>query len=138
MIKIEAYTNKVGYSERGNVPIEYYLSEQWYLKMKELAQPAIKAVNDGTIKFHPAHWVKTFNHWMENVKDWCLSRQLWWGHRIPVYTCQDCNEVMVQVETPTNCSKCNSKNIMQDPDVLDTWASSWLWPFAVLYLAGKK
>jgi len=129
--KIEPYTNKVGYSERGQVPIENYLSEQWYLKMEELAKPAIKAVNDGTIKFHPAHWVKTYNHWMENVKDWCLSRQLWWGHRIPVYTCQDCNEVMVQVEQPKQCSKCKSDNIKQDPDVLDTWASSWLWPFSV-------
>lgn len=129
--KIEPYTNKIGYSERGKVPIEHYLSEQWYLKMKELAKPAIKAVNDGTIKFYPAHWVKTYNHWMENVKDWCLSRQLWWGHRIPVYTCQDCNEIMVQVEAPKRCSKCNSDNIKQDPDVLDTWASSWLWPFAV-------
>jgi len=129
--KIEPYTNKVGYSERGQVPIENYLSEQWYLKMKELSQPAIKAVNDGTVKFHPAHWVKTYNHWMENVKDWCLSRQLWWGHRIPVYYCQDCNEIMVQVEAPKQCSKCKSNNLRQDPDVLDTWASSWLWPFAV-------
>ncbi|MEE8340805.1 MAG: valine--tRNA ligase [Candidatus Neomarinimicrobiota bacterium] len=129
--KIEPYTNKVGYSERGNVPIEHYLSEQWYLKMKDLAKPAIKAVNDGTIKFHPEHWVKTYNHWMENVKDWCLSRQLWWGHRIPVYTCQDCNEIMVQVESPKQCAKCKSNKIKQDPDVLDTWASSWLWPFAV-------
>jgi len=96
-----------------------------------LSQPAIKAVNDGTVKFHPAHWVKTYNHWMENVKDWCLSRQLWWGHRIPVYYCQDCNEIMVQVEAPKQCSKCKSNNLKQDPDVLDTWASSWLWPFAV-------
>ena len=129
--KIELYTNKVGYSERGGVPIEYYLSEQWYLKMKELSQPAIKSVNDGTINFHPAHWVKTYNHWMENVKDWCLSRQLWWGHRIPVYTCADCSEVMVQVKSPSKCTKCGSIKIVQDPDVLDTWASSWLWPFAV-------
>jgi len=129
--KIEPYTNKVGYSERGDVPIEHYLSEQWYLQMTELAKPAIKAVNDGTIKFHPAHWVKTYNHWMENIKDWCLSRQLWWGHRIPVYTCQDCNELMVQVESPKECSKCKSKDIKQDTDVLDTWASSWLWPFGV-------
>ncbi len=129
--KIEPYTNKVGYSERGNVPIEHYLSEQWYLKMKEIAEPATKAVNDGTIKFHPAHWVKTYNNWMENIKDWCLSRQLWWGHRIPVYNCQDCNEIIVQVEAPKQCTKCKSNNIKQDPDVLDTWASSWLWPFAV-------
>lgn len=136
--KIEDYTNKVGYSERGGVPIEYYMSEQWFLKMKDLAKPAIKAVNDGTINFHPAHWVKTFNHWMDNVKDWCLSRQLWWGHRIPVYTCKDCGEVMVQVEAPSTCSKCGSKKIEQDPDVLDTWASSWLWPFAVFTWPDKS
>jgi len=129
--KIEPYTNKVGYSERGQVPIEYYLSEQWYLKMKELAQPAIAAVNDGTIKFHPAHWVKTYSHWMKNVKDWCLSRQLWWGHRIPVYYCDECDAVIVQVDAPPSCIKCNSTKLRQDPDVLDTWASSWLWPFAV-------
>jgi valyl-tRNA synthetase len=129
--KIQPYTNKVGYSERGQVPIEHYLSEQWYLKMQELVKPAIKAVNDGTITFHPKYWIKTYNHWMENIKDWCLSRQLWWGHRIPIFTCQDCNEVMVQVELPKQCSKCNSGNIKQDPDVLDTWASSWLWPFGV-------
>lgn len=129
--KIEDYTNKVGYSERGNVPIEYYMSEQWFLKMKELSKPAIEAVNNSTINFHPAHWVKTFNHWMENIKDWCLSRQLWWGHRIPVYTCQKCGEIVVQVEAPEICTKCNSTDISQDNDVLDTWASSWLWPFAI-------
>jgi valyl-tRNA synthetase len=131
--KIEDYTNKIGYSERGNVPIEYFLSKQWYLKMKELADPALAAVNNGRIHFHPEHWVKTYNHWMENIKDWCISRQLIWGHRIPVYTCQnkDCGEVMVQVEPPVKCSRCQSEEISPENDVLDTWFSSWLWPFAI-------
>jgi valyl-tRNA synthetase len=114
------------------------MSEQWFLKMKDIAQPAIKAVNDGTINFHPSHWIKTFNHWMENVKDWCLSRQLWWGHRIPVFTCLNCNEIIVQVEIPEQCQKCGSSSLEQDPDVLDTWASSWLWPFAVFTWPDKS
>ncbi|NQV36450.1 MAG: class I tRNA ligase family protein, partial [Candidatus Marinimicrobia bacterium] len=125
------YTNNVGYSERGNVPIEFYMSEQWFLKMDEIAQPAIAALKDGEIKFHPEHWVKTYFHWMENIRDWCISRQLSWGHRIPVFTCEKCNNVMVQVEAPESCSKCEHSSLTQDPDVLDTWSSSWLWPFAV-------
>jgi len=131
MGKIEEYVHKVGYSERGNVPIEPYESEQWFMNMTELVKPALQAVRDDKIKFHPAHWTKTYEHWMTNIKDWCISRQLWWGHRIPVYTCQDCNEMMVQVESPTVCSKCGSDKLHQDEDVLDTWFSSWLWPFAV-------
>ena len=129
--KIEEYVHKVGYSERGNVPIEPYESEQWFMNMTELVKPALQSVRDGKIEFHPAHWTKTYEHWMTNIKDWCISRQLWWGHRIPVYTCQDCNEIMVQVEAPDACKKCSSKNQKQDEDVLDTWSSSWLWPFAV-------
>ena len=81
--KTDDYTNKVGFSERGNVPIEFYMSEQWFMKMSELAQPALAAVNTGKIHFHPKHWSKTFNHWMENIKDWCISRELWWGLQIP-------------------------------------------------------
>jgi len=131
MEKIEDYIHKVGYSERGNVPIEPYESEQWFLSMEELVKPALSAVREGKVKFHPEHWTKTYEHWMTNIKDWCISRQLWWGHRIPVYTCDDCGEIMVQVETPESCSKCNSIKLKQDEDVLDTWASSWLWPLAV-------
>ncbi|NIA18580.1 MAG: valine--tRNA ligase [Simkaniaceae bacterium] len=131
LAKVEDYTNKVGYSERGHVPIEHYMSEQWFLKMEKIAQPAIEAVNEGKIKFHPEHWVKTYNHWMGNIKDWCISRQLWWGHRIPVYTCDHCGHIMVQVDPPDSCAKCKHTDLTQDPDVLDTWASSWLWPFAV-------
>jgi valyl-tRNA synthetase len=127
LIKTEDYVNNVGYSERGNVPIEFYMSEQWYLKMTDLAKPAIQAVNDGKIKFHPEHWTKTYNHWMDNIKDWCISRQLWWGHRIPVwYHKDDASQIHVSVEGPED-----PENWTQDPDVLDTWASSWLWPFAV-------
>jgi valyl-tRNA synthetase len=131
MDKIEEHVHKVGYSERGNVPIEPYASEQWFMNMTELVKPALSTVRDEKIKFHPAHWTKTYEHWMTNIKDWCISRQLWWGHRIPVYTCQDCAEVMVQVEAPSACSKCKSTSLKQDEDVLDTWASSWLWPLAV-------
>ena len=125
--KIEKYNHKVGFSERGNVPIEYYMSSQWFLKMNELSKPAIEAVNNGSIKFHPEHWVKTYNHWMNNINDWCISRQLWWGHRIPVwYHKEDKEKVHVSVDGPNDI-----ENWIQDEDVLDTWASSWLWPFAV-------
>ena len=125
--KIEDYIHKVGFSERGNVPIEYYMSSQWFLKMKELSKPALQAVNDGKINFHPKHWVKTYNHWMENINDWCISRQLWWGHRIPVwYHNQDKDNIHVSIDGPSD-----PENWKQDEDVLDTWASSWLWPFAV-------
>ena len=125
--KTEDHTNKVGYSERGHVPIEFYISEQWFIKMEELVKPALDAVNNGHITFHPGHWIKTYNHWMENIKDWCVSRQLWWGHQIPVwYHKDDRSKTHVSVEGPID-----SENWEQDPDVLDTWASSWLWPMAV-------
>ncbi|MFQ6677617.1 MAG: valine--tRNA ligase [Fidelibacterota bacterium] len=124
----EDYVNKVGYSERGQVPIEFYMSEQWFMKMDELAKPALEAVSDGKIKFHPQHWVKTYNHWMGNIRDWCISRQLWWGHQIPVwYHKDDPKRLHVSVDGPDD-----PENWDRDPDVLDTWASSWLWPFAVL------
>ena len=125
--KIEDYTHNIGYSERGNVPIEFYLSDQWYLKMDELAKPALEVVNSGEIKFYPNHWVKTYNHWINNINDWCISRQLWWGHQIPVwYHNDDSKKIHVSVDGPED-----PENWIQDDDVLDTWASSWLWPFAV-------
>ena len=125
--KVEDYNNKVGFSERGNVPIEFYMSRQWFMKMSDLAKPAIEAVNKGKIRFHPNHWSKTYNHWMKNIKDWCISRQLWWGHQIPVwYSKNDDKVVHVSVEGPKDV-----ENWVQDPDVLDTWASSWLWPIGV-------
>ena len=120
--KIEPYTHKVGYSDRGNVPIEPYLSEQWFMKMDELAKPALEVVRQGRIKFHPEHWVKTYEHWLTNIKDWCISRQLWWGHRIPVWYHKETNEIYCDVEPPEDV-----ENWTQDEDVLDTWASSWLW-----------
>ena len=125
--KTEDYTNKVGYSERGHVPIESYMSEQWFMKMSDLAKPALDAVNNGEIKFHPDHWKKTYNHWMENIKDWCISRQLWWGHQIPVWIHkEDSTQIHVSVDGPND-----PENWDRDPDVLDTWASSWLWPMGV-------
>ena len=125
--KIEDYLNKVGYSERGNVPIEFYLSEQWFMKMEDLVKPAIDAVNNGQISFHPKHWTKTYNHWMDNIKDWCISRQLWWGHQIPVwYHNNDRKKIHVSVHGPED-----PENWTQEKDVLDTWASSWIWPMGV-------
>ncbi len=120
--KIDDYENKVGYSERGGVPIEPYLSEQWFMKMDELVKPALEVVRDGEVKFHPNHWVKTYEHWMTNIRDWCISRQLWWGHRIPVWYHKETGEIYCEVEPPKNI-----ENWKQDEDVLDTWASSWLW-----------
>ncbi len=120
--KIEDYTNKVGYSERGGVPIEPYLSEQWFMKMDDLIKPSLEVVNDGKVNFHPAHWVKTYNHWMENIRDWCISRQLWWGHRIPVWYHKETGEMHCETTPPKD-----PENWRQEEDVLDTWASSWLW-----------
>ncbi|MHC1738373.1 MAG: valine--tRNA ligase [Ignavibacteriaceae bacterium] len=136
MEKTDDYQNNVGYSERGGVPIEPYLSEQWFMKMGDLAKPALEVVLNGEIKFHPAHWSKTYEHWMGNIRDWCISRQLWWGHRIPVWYCGDktteeCKNPIVSVDAPGKCPHCGSKNVVQDEDVLDTWASSWLWAHGV-------
>lgn len=120
--KVEDYTNKVGYSQRGNVPIEPYLSEQWFMRMEKLAKPALDAVLEGKVNFYPEHWVKTYEHWMTNIRDWCISRQLWWGHRIPVWYHKDSKEIYCEVEPPADI-----ENWYRDDDVLDTWASSWLW-----------
>ncbi len=124
--KIEDHQHKVGYSERGGVPIEPYLSEQWFMNMNELVNPAIDVVKDGKINFYPDHWKKTYFHWMENIRDWCISRQLWWGHRIPVWYHKETGEIYCDAEPPKDIA-----NWKQDEDVLDTWASSWLWAHAI-------
>jgi len=128
--KVEPYHLSLNLCYRCGSEIEPYLSEQWFVKMAPLAKPAIEAVKSGKIKFYPEHWAKVYLHWMENIRDWCISRQLWWGHRIPVWYCLDCDGVIVSKTPPTECNKCRSKNLRQDEDVLDTWFSSWLWPFS--------
>ncbi|MEE9552953.1 MAG: valine--tRNA ligase [candidate division Zixibacteria bacterium] len=128
--KVEDYKLSVSTCYRCNTVVEPYLSVQWFVRMEPLAEPAIEAIKSGELKFHPDHWSKTYLYWLENIRDWCISRQLWWGHRIPVYHCKDCAEIMVAREIPKSCSKCGSSKIEQDPDVLDTWFSSWLWPFS--------
>jgi valyl-tRNA synthetase len=130
MEKIEDYTHSVGFSDRTDVAIEPYLSDQWFLSMRTLAAPALQVVRDGTIRFHPERWVKTYEHWMTNIRDWTISRQLWWGHRIPVYYCDTCGWMDALHEHPAACPSCGAA-VRQDDDVLDTWFSSWLWPFSV-------
>jgi valyl-tRNA synthetase len=132
LVKTEDYTHSVGYCSRTKARIEPYLSTQWFLKMKPLAEPAIEAVRKGEIQFAPKRWENVYFQWMENIRDWCISRQLWWGHRIPAWTCEDCGELIVSREDPSACPKCGSKNLKQDEDVLDTWFSSWLWTFSTL------
>jgi len=113
-----------------NTVLEPYLSEQWFVRMKPLAQPAIEVLKEGKIRFYPEHWTKVYLHWMENIHDWCISRQLWWGHRIPVWYCLDCKQTIVSKKRPRSCPSCKSSKMKQDQDVLDTWFSSWLWPFS--------
>lgn len=133
LVNIETHSHSVGHCYRCHTVVEPYLSKQWFVRMKGLAKPAIEAVDKGEIKFYPDRWTKVYMNWMENIRDWCISRQIWWGHRIPVWYCQDCpegNNIIVSEDTPKQCPECKSKNLVQDEDVLDTWFSSWLWPFA--------
>lgn len=132
LIKVEDYNHNVGTCYRCHSTIEPRLSKQWFVKMEPLAKPAIEVVKEGKVKFVPERFSKIYYHWMENIKDWCISRQLWWGHRIPAYYCADCGEVTVSKEDVHVCPKCGSKHIEQDPDTLDTWFSSALWPFSTL------
>ena len=130
--KVDSYRHSIGHCYRCDTVIEPYLSKQWFVKIEELAKPAIDAVETDKTTFVPKRWSKVYFEWMYNIRDWCISRQLWWGHRIPVWYCQDCGEMMVLMDDPLECSKCHSKNIIQDKDVLDTWFSSALWPFSTL------
>ena len=129
---IEDYENQVGHCYRCHEVVESRLSKQWFVKMKPLAEPAIEAVKNGSVRFVPERWSKIYFNWMENIQDWCISRQLWWGHRIPAYTCAKCGELVVSETAPGACPKCGAHEFEQDPDVLDTWFSSWLWPFSTL------
>ena len=127
----EKITHSVGHCYRCKTVVEPYLSYQWFVKMKPLAEKALRAWRDGEIVFYPRKWENTYTHWMENIRDWCVSRQIWWGHRIPAWYCE-CGETIVSREDVTCCPKCGSSKIEQDPDVLDTWFSAWLWPFSTL------
>ena len=129
---IENYPLSLGQCCRCKTVVEPLVSTQWFVKTKRLAKKAIEAVESGRIEFIPANWTKTYYEWMYNIRDWCISRQLWWGHRIPAWHCQECHEIVVARETPAVCSRCASSNLVQDPDVLDTWFSSALWPFSTL------
>ena len=135
LVKLEEYEHNVGYSERADVVVEPYLSEQWFVKMQPLAEPALKAVNDGEIRFHPEHWINTYRHWMENIQDWCISRQLWWGHRIPAWY-DDKGNVWVAASYDEACHLAGTDKLVQEEDVLDTWFSSWLWPLTTLGWTG--
>ncbi len=132
LVKIEDYSHNVGTCYRCSTTVEPRVSKQWFVKMKPLATPAIDAVKNGETKFVPQRFEKVYFHWLENIRDWCISRQLWWGHRIPAWYCADCGEITVSKIEPTACEHCGSKNIEQDPDTLDTWFSSALWPFSTL------
>ena len=132
LVKIEDYTHNVGKCYRCHHSIEPKISEQWFVKMEPLAKPAIDAVRNGDVKFIPERFDKTYFNWMENIRDWCISRQLWWGHRIPAYYCKDCGNMQVSENEVTKCNKCGSTNIEQDDETLDTWFSSALWPFSTL------
>lgn len=133
LLKIEEHHHSVGHCHRCDTIVEPWLSEQWFVKMKELAKPAIEVVKNGKMKLYPAErWQKTYINWLENIRDWCISRQLWWGHRIPVYYCEGCQEMKVAQEKPENCPQCGESEWRQDENVLDTWFSSWLWPFSTL------
>lgn len=132
LIKVTDHAHDVGHCYRCHTVVEPYVSEQWFVKMRGMADKAIQAWKDGDINFYPKRWENTYIHWMENIRDWCISRQLWWGHRIPVWYCEDCGEMIVSREDTTECPKCHSHKLRQDSDVLDTWFSSWLWPFSTL------
>ncbi len=132
LVKVEDYSHNVGTHDRCKTTIEPLVKQQWFVRMSELIQPAVEAVKNGAIKLIPERMEKTYYNWTDNIKDWCISRQLWWGHRIPAYYCDACGEIVVAKEMPEVCPKCGGKHFTQDPDTLDTWFSSALWPFSTL------
>jgi valyl-tRNA synthetase len=132
LVKVKSHEHALGHCYRCHTAIEPYLSDQWFVKMRPLAESARRVVEEGEIKFYPRRWTKVYLNWIENIRDWCISRQIWWGHRIPIWHCDVCGEVMAAKEKPVRCTKCESANLRQDEDVLDTWFSSWLWPFSTL------
>ena len=132
LVKIEDYIHNAAKHDRCNTNVEPRISEQWFVAMKELAKPAIEAVETGKTRFVPKKFEKIYFNWLYNIQDWCISRQIWWGHQIPAYYCKDCGEINVEIEKPEKCKKCGSTNLEQDPDTLDTWFSSALWPFSTL------
>jgi valyl-tRNA synthetase len=132
LVKEEPHTHSVGYCSRSGAVVEPFLSEQWFARMSQMATAARHVVENGSVRFEPESWTKVYLHWMSIIEDWCISRQLWWGHRIPAWTCQDCAHVTVSESDPTTCEKCGSAKIRQDEDVLDTWFSSALWPFSTM------
>ena len=138
LVKIEDYMHNVGKCYRCHNTVEPRISNQWFVKMKDLAEPAIRAVKEGDIKFVPKKYEKIYFNWMENIQDWCISRQLWWGHRVPVYYCKNCGKVHVAKEMPGQCEKCGGTELYQDEDTLDTWFSSALWPFSTLGWPNKE
>ncbi len=132
LLKIQNHLHNVGHCSRCHTIVEPLVSKQWFISMKSLAQPAIKAVTSGKIGFSPTRWEKVYLNWLKNIKDWCISRQIWWGHEMPVWYCNDCGEIIVDIATPSKCGRCESSDLEKDSDVLDTWFSSALWPFATM------
>ena len=133
LVKVVPHTHAVGTHDRCHTTVEPMIKQQWFVKMEEMAKPAIEAVKSGKLKFVPERFDKTYFHWLENIHDWCISRQLWWGHRIPAYYCDECGEVVVRRGgAPDKCPKCGCTHFKQDEDTLDTWFSSALWPFSTL------
>ncbi len=132
LIKTQDHETPIGYCDRCKTVLEPYLSDQWFVRMKELAQPAIRVVKEGRVRFIPDRWTRVYLEWMENLRDWCISRQIWWGHRVPAWKCADCKKYTTGLTDPTKCGQCGSAKIEQETDVLDTWFSSALWPFATL------
>ena len=132
LVKVEEHVHNVGTHDRCGTTVEPMIKQQWFVKMEEMAKPAIEAIKNGDLTFVPERFDKTYLHWLENIRDWCISRQLWWGHRIPAYYCDECGETVVSKTAPTVCPKCGCTHLTQDPDTLDTWFSSALWPFSTL------